>query len=475
LTLWYILVLSIGLAIFSSALYFRIREQNDSVFNQALRDRTANLAAFVRIKPRLQLTASAPDEAVGELGRASVWIRVVNSTGYQVASQGPPLAGVPDSFLLIGTPGFHDSGPLRMYVESLTHGGTRVGSIQTITTTGDLQNGTQVLLNAMILGSVVLIGLAGLGGWFIAHVALRPIGRITRVAQEIGGGDLSRRVLPAVRRRRLAGPRLKQDELEALADTFDGMLARLEQADLRRRRLTADVAHELATPIASMKSGAEIAVRRPRDRDEYEAALRLVIDETQHLELIVDDLLLLSRADEGQLPLKRELVELDEVCRQAVRAMEGLAQTRGISLLLDQHSGPVLVVGDEARLGQVVRNLLDNALTHTPREGTVAVEAERVEANGSMTAVLTVRDSGSGIPHTEREHVFERFHRVVKSSASKADGAASGRKGTGLGLAICKALVEAHGGEIAVAETTDRGTSMVVRLPAIDPKAVEPS
>ena len=233
------------------------------------------------------------------------------------------------------------------------------------------------------------------------------------------------------------------------------------------RRLTADAAHELATPVASIQSGAEVALRRARSQIEYQDALRLVVEEAQHLERIVDDLLLLARADAGHLVVANELVEIDDVCRQTVRAMTPLAGTRMVGLEVEVAPEPILVHGDELRLGQVVRDLIDNALTHTPPGGTVWVTASSATDGKSEPRVtVSVRDTGPGIPLAEQDHVFERFHRV-DGGESKHVGTGHRRSGTGLGLAICKAIVTAHGGQIYVADTGEPAANFVVELPAL--------
>ena len=180
---------------------------------------------------------------------------------------------------------------------------------------------------------------------------------------------------------------------------------------------------------------------------------------------LVDDLLLLARADGGRLPLQRELVEIDEVCRQAARALAPLAAARQVSL----HSVPaacaVLVLGDELHLSQVVRNLVDNAIRHTPPGGTVAIRV--AEDAGGTAAPGTVRvwvsDTGPGVPPEERERIFERFHRLTASTPSSDPG----DRGSGLGLAICKAIVVAHGGQIRADEADGGGALFVVTMPPL--------
>ena len=228
------------------------------------------------------------------------------------------------------------------------------------------------------------------------------------------------------------------------------MLARLQEAGERRRQFTADAAHELATPVATIVSGAEIALRHPRSGDEYRAALRHALQEGRHLGRIVGDLVLLARADAGQLPLQRELVGVDWACREAARAFEPLAAERQVSLTTALPNQPSLVLGDDLRIGQVVRNLLDNAIRHTPGGGSVRLQLQEDDGRagyplGGTDLVLSVRDTGTGIPAGEEERVFDRFHRTA-GGPSDHDSRRAGS--SELDLAICRAIVDAHGGRI---------------------------
>jgi signal transduction histidine kinase len=462
LTAWYVLVLVIGLAVFGSAVFFHSSSVARSNFDAALRQRTTALLSFIRLSPGVRLAKDAPDEGAGQLGGASIWIRVVDGQGRQVASQGPPLAGVPNRLLHTSYPGFHDSGPLRVFVLPINSRGHRIGSIQALTTTALLSASEQQLLNSLLLAGTFIVIVAAVGGFFIAQLALRPVHKITRIAREIGSSDLSRRVTPEV-----AGTRRRhgRDEIISLARTFDDMLQRLEEADLRRRRFAADAAHELATPLASIKAGAEVALRQPRKPAEYKETLRQVAGEGDHLERVVDDLILLASADDRNLSMHRELIEVNELLRHIGQAMTPLAKNADLDLSLALPSRTILAWGDEIRLGQVVRNLIDNALRHTPPGGSITVSAS---SESDATATISVRDTGAGIPNAERSLVFERFHRIRARSDPSALASGERRHGSGLGLAICKAIVEAHGGRIAIADTEGPGTTVTVTIPVID-------
>jgi len=185
---------------------------------------------------------------------------------------------------------------------------------------------------------------------------------------------------------------------------------------------------------------------------------------------VLDELLMLTRADAGALALQRELVEIDEVCRQAAHALAPLARELDMALELDLPPRTVLVRGDELRLAQVARNLLDNALRYTPSGGRVVLtlRQEGDDGHGEASPIVTVSvsDTGPGIPPDEVDHIFERFHRAAPVVQTERDGRGR-RGGSGLGLAICKAIVRAHGGEIRVEREPRAGACVVVTLPGL--------
>lgn len=477
LTLWYALVLVAGLALFAGAVLWQTARQTSASLDETLRQRAADVRDDLRFGRGITLRSDAPDESNRQLGEAVLWIRVLDARGRTAILQGPRLPLLPPGALSDLRPGLRTwtaagadprASAVRVDTLPVMAGGRRVATIQVLTTTHGVEEVTANLLRAMELAGAAIVLLGALSALFLADRALRPVDRITRLAGEIGDDDLHRRVSVEV-----WGPgREVRDELGRLARTFDGMLDRLQEARERRRRLTADVAHELGTPIATIASGAEIALRRPREAEEYRAALRHIVDESRHLDRVVDDLLTLARADTGALAMQRELVEIDEACRQAVAALRPLAAENAIAVDLDLPPRAVLVMGDELRLGQVVRNLLDNALRHAPRDGqvTLTLRQDRGEDAGGAGPTVTIRvsDNGPGIPADELDHIFERFHRVTTASRPEPDGARR-RAGSGLGLAICKAIVRAHSGRIWVERDARPGAQFVVALPSLAP------
>ena len=288
------------------------------------------------------------------------------------------------------------------------------------------------------------IAVAVAGGWAISASALRPIAKMTETARAIA---LSRGFA-----RRIDVREAGRDELSELGRTFNHMLASLDDAYRRQQRFVADVSHELRTPLTALQGDLDLLDRGGLPPGEATATLAEARQETHRLARLVDDLLVLARADAGPQPFAGKPVPLDEVVMEVFRELRGLAGSRlkVIDLAADS------VLGERDRLKQLVLILADNALSYTPAEGTVLLS---LRSEGSES-VLVVEDEGIGVSPETAAHVFERFYRG--EAAQRIDPA-----GTGLGLAIAKWIVERHGGSIALGQRVPRGTVVTVRLPAI--------
>ncbi|MBP6440421.1 MAG: HAMP domain-containing protein [Caldilineaceae bacterium] len=289
---------------------------------------------------------------------------------------------------------------------------------------------------APLVGSVtrtvfVAALIAALAGLLLAAVLIRQLTRplvdLTHASRRIAHGDLSVRV-----------PVKSGDEIGELTDTFNQMATSLERQETLRRNLMADVAHELRTPLTGIQGAVEAMQDGvfPADAENLEALHAQVL----LLNRLVDDLRTLANAEAGQLTLEKTPVDLTEICRRQVSALQLRAAEHDINLTVAvSGNDDTWVEGDSQRLNQVLLNLLDNALRHTPAGGVVTVAVHTVDD----AATVTVADNGPGIPPADLPHVFDRFYRGDRSR-NRATG------GTGLGLAIARQLVEAHGGRIWV-------------------------
>ena len=311
-----------------------------------------------------------------------------------------------------------------------------------------------VALRFLVLGAG-LVAVLVLAGWFLVGRAFRPLREVESVATAFGGDDTSRRVdvrAPGTEIGRLGGA------VNAMLDRIETTLAAREASEQRMRRFIGDASHELRTPLATLRGFAELyrmgAVREP---DEVTSTFRRIEDESTRMGGLVEDLLVLARLDE-QRPLRLQPVDLLVLAGDAVHDSTALAPDRPVRLTgLDgaARPSPAPVTGDEARLRQVVTNLLGNALRHTPPGSPVELGVGR---RGDR-AVLQVVDHGPGVPPELAEKIFERFYRA-DASRTRSSG------GSGLGLAIVDAIVQAHGGDAAVRPTPGGGATFEVVLPA---------
>lgn len=275
---------------------------------------------------------------------------------------------------------------------------------------------------------------------------LSPVQRLTAAARRLGQGDLSQRV-PA------AGPR----ELQDLSRTFNTMAENLQAAEQQRRSLVADVAHELRTPLSNLQGYLEAVQDGLLEADQTTiSALR---QQTAHLIALVEDLRLLAQAEAGVLQLHRASTDMAELLRAAVDDFRPRAEGKELRLTLEVDPDTPLLWLDQTRIRQIVGNLLENALLHTPEGGAVAVTAGPAAAGG---IAVSVRDSGPGIPAAALPYIFDRFYRVDPSRA-RASG------GVGLGLTIARQLARAHGGDLIAESPAGGGTVFTLTLPAVAP------
>lgn len=332
---------------------------------------------------------------------------------------------------------------VRLYSVALTDNGTVFGILQVGQSLASLASTVQSITLALLIIAPFVLLLSALGSFWLAKRAFRPILRLTRTARDIKAGDLHRRVpVPQAR-----------DEVYDLATTLNEMIGRLVMAFSQQRRFVADASHELRTPVAVIRSITDVTMEQALSSEEYVAVLRDINAEAERLGLLINDLLALARADEGQAVLDREPVRLDLLAADVVTTMEPLATERGISLCGGKLE-PVTVEGDTARLIQVLMALVDNALTYTNAGGTVTLCVELCEDY----ARFSVHDTGIGIASQDVAHIFERFYRA-DPARSRAAG------GSGLGLSIVEWVVHAHGGTISVDSQPGHGSTFTVTLP----------
>jgi signal transduction histidine kinase len=247
-----------------------------------------------------------------------------------------------------------------------------------------------------------------------------------------------------------------RDELGELGNAFNDMSARLAQVHRSRSELLADISHEIRSPLARIQTDAEILADKELGKEEQKLQLQGICEEVQHIDQLMEDLLMLSRIDNNQLKMDRFPCSIEEVMGREASRFSLQMEEKAITLQKNMQAALPQINMDQKRIGQVVSNLLMNAIRYTPAGGTIEIG---VQAEGSMIRAW-VSDSGQGIPREDLPYIFDRFYRVDKSR-SRATG------GTGLGLAIARRFVEAHGGKIYAESKAEKGTRITFTLPNI--------
>jgi len=485
LTLWYTLVSAVLMLIFGIAFYTSSQRLLASSFDITLQLRAQQVAEGVDVRngkllvgdivnelPELDATAALVD--TGDDGTATsasgsshnsstpdlnvpypdshIVVRVLDAHGNVVYSTAtfsklsPPLESIKQPLEgkpWVGTISSSSAQSTRIYSTMLTDNKHVVGVVQVGQSLTTLNANLQFILMGLLIVTPFVLLLSAFGSYWLAGRAFKPIHRLTLTAREIGAKDLSQRVLVP----------LPKDEVRDLSVIFNQMIERLEHAFTQQRRFVADASHELRTPVAVIRSMTELALSQPSDAEDTLLVVREVNAESERLGHLISDLLALARADEGQVKLDYEPVRLDLLTADVVSSLEPLADEHKVAL----HVGdlkPTTVLGDAARLIQIIMNMVDNALIYTNAGGNVTLS---VYASASQ-ASLVVRDTGIGIPKKDIPHIFERFYRA-DPARSKSVG------GSGLGLAIVDWLVRAHNGTISVESDPGKGSTFTVMFP----------
>jgi two-component system OmpR family sensor kinase len=356
----------------------------------------------------------------------------------------PPSAGGRESVRFFTVPAEEGGDDFRVRASA---GGLIQGTLVVALSLHDVAGTLHRLLIIEALTTLVALAAIVGVGLYVVRLGLRPLDEIQETAAAIGAGDLSRRV-------ERADP---GTEVGRLGIALNAMLGQIESAfkaraasESRLRRFVADASHELRTPLSAVRAYAELFSRGAASRpDDLERTMSGISRESERMSVLVEDLLLLARLDEGR-PLEHEPVQLDEVVSEAVETARTVDPERPIEVELE----PARVLGDRDRLRQVVDNLLANVRAHTPPGSPARVAVRRVDG----TAELEVDDSGPGMQQDEVDRVFERFFRADPSRA-RASG------GVGLGLAIVAAVAEAHGGSVDATSAPGKGATFRVSVP----------
>lgn len=448
LTIWYAGSVAVTMAAYAVGILLATQASVNAVIDEGLRLRLLGAQALLeRYDPRVSLAQTQEEFAEhSEVGTGGDLVQVADDTGrwlfrpasmvrYGLSALGPgrPLPRF-ETQTLAGV-------PLRTVSAAISVGGVSY-TIQLAAPVADADAILRRLRWTLLASIPLVLGVASVGGYWMSRTALAPVDAIARAAQSIGEHNLSSR---------LASPHTG-DELQRLTVTFNQMIERLEASFTRITQFTADASHELRTPVAVVRTTAELSLRRERNDPEYRDALVQILDEAKRMTGVIDSLMTLARVDSGVDAPRTEAVDVLALVRQACTRSEPLARAKPVHLEMSI-DGAEMVQADSAMLARLFLSLLDNAIKYTPAGGRVSVSARREP----MFVVVTVRDTGIGIAPDDLSLVFDRFYRADKARSREAGGA-------GLGLSIARWIAEAHGGSIRVESVVGQGSVFEVRL-----------
>ncbi|MBI2166023.1 MAG: HAMP domain-containing histidine kinase [Chloroflexi bacterium] len=449
LSLWYSAIFALALLLFSLGLYGIMERHLVSMVDDAIADRMEHLVAAVRAaNPNGEAAESPVTPSLDAFEAPEVYVQVLSRDGSILARSSnleirilPPLTDLGKQGTFDVTV---DGTRMRASAAPVTAKGQTVAWIEVAVSFRQrdmvLDRLRWVLLGGG-LGAIVLVGLLSAA---LAGRALSPVSEMTETARAIAlSRGFSRRLSVSS----------QKDELGQLAQTFNEMLASLEEAYSAQQRFTSDASHELRAPLTAIRGNLDLLDRvKDMPEEDHQQTLQHVRREVERLGRLVNDLLTLARADAGQAQMQSGLVELDALLVEAHR--QALSMSKGVGVRLADLE-PAVVQGDEDRLKQLLLILVDNALRYTPEGGVVTLGLKREPP--WVTAY--VEDTGIGIEPEDLPRIFDRFWRADRARSRDSGG-------TGLGLSIAKWIVEQHGGEILVGSVPGKGSRFSVRLPA---------
>ncbi|MBP1648376.1 MAG: cztS [Bacteroidetes bacterium] len=456
LTLWYSIILLAAFILFGAGVYVYLRHVEEAGLEQNLVEEIDWISRLVDLE-RSRIDVWTLSDLSNDVGQRIVAHYNVNPRNYDVVLafvNGTILYRSPSgrSFLVSGT----ILPPDRTLLQSVTSPDREVYRVALRRTDPFIiqvaysETATETVLGHLlsifgVLMPVVLF-VAFAGGWIMAGMVLRPIGQITRLADRISAKNLSERI----------PQRDVPDELGQLITTINRMIARLESSFSQIREFSLSVAHELRTPLTILKGESELALARALTREETERLVTTYLEETVRMSRIVDDLLTLAKADAGQIKIQKEAVELSRLLRDIHEDAVILSSDKPLNVEL-RRNDQVTVLGDEARLRQLFRVLLSNAVQYTDPGGSVSISSRR--AGGEVH--IDIEDTGIGIPQDALDKVFQRFYRVDEAR-TRVKG------GSGLGLSIAQWIANAHSGSVSVRSAVGKGSCFTVTLPVRD-------
>jgi len=478
LTLWYVLILGILLISFSSFLYFTLSKSLHQDMDNKLRS-LAELIASESSSPLSKFGFGNIDQALEtsmNLKPIGKFIQVLDESGnigrksenlknVQLPISLNALKNASKGLITFETNRSIGNTPLRIITFPVSENNHVTKIVQIASSLEGVEDALSTLFLILIITVPLALMVASLGGQFLAHKALKPVDNITQTARIITSQNLNQRITP---------PKVK-DEISRLIETFNEMISRLDQSFRQIKQFSSDASHELKTPLTILKGEVEVTLRKERPPEEYQLTLKSNLEEINRMSQIVEDLLLLSRADTGEVRLSKEDINLTDILNEVVTQMGRLAMSKGLSLSTSNHYQDIHIFGDALRIRELFINLIENGIKYTEQGGSIHItlqkenatpvrsQSDREQLEKGEFAKVVISDTGIGIAKGDQERIFSRFFRVDKARSREQGG-------SGLGLSICKWIVEAHQGEIVVESELGKGSSFIVKLPLFSPR-----
>jgi len=457
LTAWYVTLLAIILILFSVLLnYFLAKRLHESV------DNSLTVSATVVATSATMRLSNSPLPGLNQLfeqfmnqGNLNKFYRIYDGSGNvgsrskNISASQFPLSQKAYAEALEGRNSYETfkvgaQQPIRVITMPILLEGKLINLVQVGTSLEAVQETLRNLKIFLFTAVPSVLILAALFARFMARRALKPISRIIDTAREIGQGqELSKRI-----------PVLKiKDELGQLALTFNEMMNRLENSFAQMRQFSSDASHELRTPLTVLKGQNELVLSKQRKLEEYQEVISSNLEEINYMSKVLEDLFVLSKSDENQVNLDCKPLDLRALVEEVCKHAEVLAEEKNMKIVIS-FLEPSEFKGDEVRLRQMVWNVLQNGIKYTQRGGELKISLQ----NEDEFVLLSIQDTGIGIPEEDLPLIFNRFYRVDKAR-TRDEG------GSGLGLSICKQIAQAHKGKIEVESKLGVGTRFKIRLP----------
>lgn len=445
---WFAATLLTLYGVVAAAVYLHTRTSTQREIQQVVKSEAETVASYIGSTGRLD----PPELAEPERSPFTIWIRILAEGKILAATPGVPEVPIlphlrssdssttsrwlrgEDSLLVVQ----HDVGGQRpdLLVEA-------VGRI------GLALEAQRRVRNGLLLGGLVVIPIAAFGGRLLAARAMRPVDGLVTAIRELDSERLGDRLV-------LGGRAV--DEVAVLTGAFNDLLSRLQSSVESMRRFTADASHEIRNPLTILRTGFEVALRRPRSAEEYQSLLRKHLQEIDRLQRVVEGLLAFARHEPGrETPIGRERLDLSRLVGDAAASFEEMAAERRVAIAC-RIEPDVAVLGDAGLLRLIGFNLIDNALKHSPEGARIEISLARHGAQ----ARIVVADNGRGVPEADRERIFDRFFRNEPAGTSSAVG--------GLGLSVVRWVSETHGGSVRLLDQRP-GAAFEVLLPLAPPDA----